>query len=103
MPAPNDLVSVTITAVTGNQTAVFKPSSFLYCAISSTPDANAATIYYSVSVYTTTVPAGILFTSAGVNLGAFNGARSSLTLAEANAGVTAVYTAVNAYYTAINT
>jgi hypothetical protein len=102
MPAPNDLVSVTITAATGNQTAVFKPSSFLYCQIGVTPDLNVATLYYSVIVYTTTFPAGILFISAGVNLG-LAGAKSSLTLAEANAGVTAVYTAVNAYYTAINT
>jgi hypothetical protein len=103
MPTPNDLVSVTITAATGDQTAVFKPSSFLYCKIVVRPNANSSAIYYRVDVYTTTFPNGITFTSAGVNLGGLMGVESSLTYAEANAGVTAVYTAVNAYYTAINT
>jgi hypothetical protein len=95
MPAPNDLVTVSITAADGGtQSLVFKPSLFVSClagTVFSASDQLRVLIYFSANVYTgsnvlNTHPVGT----------------TGLTVSEANTGVAAVYAAVNAYYTAVN-
>jgi hypothetical protein len=94
MPAPNDLVTVSITAADGGtQSLVFKPSLFVSCfAGNITPSAQLRVIIYlSANVYTLS---NVLATNPVGTTG--------LTVSEANTGVAAVYAAVNAYYTAVN-
>jgi hypothetical protein len=111
MPAPNDLVLVTITAATGNETVSFKPSAFLACTVAKSVMISEV-VKYGIAIrmngQTIEVPNPLVYGgtigSAGTPIVTFGtGAYyPSLTLAEASAGVAAVYAAVNAYYTAIN-
>jgi hypothetical protein len=94
MPAPNDLVTVSITAADGGtQSLVFKPSLFVSCLIGTVfaTDQLRVLIYFSTNVYT---GSNVLATHPVGTTG--------LTVSEANTGVAAVYAAVNAYYTAVN-
>jgi hypothetical protein len=94
MPAPNDLVTVSITAADGGtQSLVFKPSLFVSCLAGNVAPSTQlrVIIYFSANVYTLS---NLLVTNPVGTTG--------LTVSEANTGVAAVYAAVNAYYTAVN-
>jgi hypothetical protein len=125
MPAPNDLVTVTETTL--NTTAVFKPSEFISAYISwtqpfrptdVTTPGSLQYLYPFVVINTTKNPPEDLQPSAvrqqpqypvrtitlgfPYNSGGEFPTTNGLTPAQASTALASVYSAVNAYYTAVN-